>query len=435
MSEFDHTRMATTPSAPRLRWSPLLALATAAFLGIVTEALPAGVLPEMAHDLRVGESAMGQSLTGYALATGLSAIPLARATAHWSRKRLVLAAVAVLLLADAVTALSPSYPLTMAVRIAAGVAVAAIWAELVGYARRLTPPALHGRAIAVTGIGVPLALSLGIPLGTWSGRLIGWRPTFALVAVLAAALLLWITAAVPDAPGRRPGRPEPVRAALRLPGVRPVLFVTAAYVLAHNVLYTYIAALLAHYGAADRRDLLLLVLGLAAVVGLAATGALVDRRLRRLTLAAGAAFLAAVALLLLPAPAAPLVLLAAALWGLGWGGAAPLFQTAVADAGGERGQTLLVATWNTAMGLGGAVGGLLLDLGGPGALPPFALALLLPVLAVTAAARRHGFPPRRGATAPGTPGSSQTFENADGPRAAPRTVPLGTATEAPGMYR
>ncbi|BAJ30079.1 MULTISPECIES: MFS transporter [Kitasatospora] len=387
-------RAGAAAERPRLRLSPLLALATAAFLGIVTEALPAGVLPEMARDLGVGEGAMGQTLTGYALATGLSAIPLARATARWPRKRLVLAAVAVLLLADAVTALSPSYPLTLAVRIAAGVAVAAIWSELVGYARRLTPPALHGRAIAVTGTGVPLALSLGIPLGTWTGRLIGWRPTFALVAVLAAALLLWIAAAVPDAPGRPPGhRPEPVRAALRLPGVRPVLFVTAGYVLAHNVLYTYVAALLDHHGAGGRRDLLLLVLGLSSVLGLAVTGALVDRRLRHLTLAATAAFLAATGLLLLPAPAAPPVLLAAALWGLGWGGVAPLFQTAVSDAGGDRGQTLLVTTWNTAMGLGGAAGGLLLAPLGPGALPWTALALLLPVLATTALARRHGFPP------------------------------------------
>ncbi|MFJ1796203.1 MFS transporter [Kitasatospora griseola] len=389
-----------TPAAPvtssqGLRWSPLLALATAAFLGIVTEALPAGVLPEMARDLRVGESAMGQSLTGYALATGLSAIPLARATARWNRKRLVLAAVAVLLVANAVTALSPSYPLTMAARIAGGVAVAAIWAELVGYARRLTPPQLHGRAIAVTGIGVPLALSLGIPLGTWSGRLIGWRPTFGLVAVLAAALLLWIAAAVPDSAGRRSGRAEPLLGVLRLPGVRPVLFVVAAFVLAHNVLYTYIAALLDHYGLTDRRDLVLLVLGIASVAGLAITGALVDRRLRHLTLAATAAVLAALGLLLLPAPAAPLVLLAAALWGLGWGAVPPLFQTAAADAGGDRAQTLLVATWNTAMGLGGAVGGLLLDLAGPGAFPWFALALLLPVLAVAALARRHGFPPKR----------------------------------------
>ncbi|MEU5384616.1 MFS transporter [Kitasatospora cineracea] len=411
--------MATTPPGPRLRWSPLLALATAAFLGIVTEALPAGVLPEMARDLRVGEAAMGQSLTGYALATGLSAIPLAWATARWPRKRLVLAAVAVLLLADAVTALSPSYPLTMAVRIAAGVAVAAIWSELVGYARRLTPPALHGRAIAVTGVGVPLALSLGIPLGTWSGRLLGWRLTFALVAALAAALLLWIALAVPDAPGH-PGRPAPVRTALRRPGVRPVLFVTAAYVLAHNVLYTYVAALLDHYGAGGRRDLLLLVLGLAAVAGLAATGTLIDRRLRHLTLAATAAFLTAAALLLLPAP--PL-LLAAGLWGLGWGSVAPLFQTAVADAGGEPGQTLLVATWNTAMGLGGAAGGLLLDLHGPGTLPWSALALLLPALAVTALARRHGFPPRRRPTARG---------NADGPWAAPRAAPLGDGDRGTG---
>jgi predicted MFS family arabinose efflux permease len=84
---------AGTASA-RLPYAPLLALASSAFLVILTEALPAGVLPEMARGLRVGQSAMGQALTLYALATCLSVIPLVRLTASWPRKRLLLTAVA-----------------------------------------------------------------------------------------------------------------------------------------------------------------------------------------------------------------------------------------------------------------------------------------------------------------------------------------------------
>ena len=58
---------------------PLLALSMAAFITLVTEGLPAGVLPEMASDFSVSESAIGQAVTIYAIATGLSTIPLARA--------------------------------------------------------------------------------------------------------------------------------------------------------------------------------------------------------------------------------------------------------------------------------------------------------------------------------------------------------------------
>lgn len=198
-----HTGVLPDPAA-KLPLSALLALAAAAFMAILTEALPAGVLPEMAHDLSVSEAAAGQTLTVYALATGLSAIPVSLATATWGRKRLLLLAVLTITVANAVTALSSSYPLTMAFRLAAGVAAAVIWAELVGYARRLAPPRLVGRAIAITMGGVPLALSVGIPVGTFLGAAIGWRATFGLTALVSVLLLGWITVSVPDHPADGP---------------------------------------------------------------------------------------------------------------------------------------------------------------------------------------------------------------------------------------
>lgn len=379
----------------RLPLSPLLALSTAAFVTLLTEGLPAGVLPEMAHDLSVGEPAMGQALTVYALATGLSAIPLARATAAWRRKGLLLIAVAVFAVANTVTALSSSYPLTLAVRLLAGVAAAAVWSELVGYARRLAPPRLQGRAIAVTLAGIPLAMALGIPLGSFLGRLFGWRPTFALVTLVALALIGWILTAVPDAPGQRPGQRQSVLKALGLPGVAAVLCVTAAYVLAHNVLYTYIAAFLDAQGLGASRELALLVFGAASVVSIFLTGALVDRRLRTLTIASTLMFTAAAGLLAVMAGTLPLVCAAMVLWGLGWGGVATLLQTSVTDAGGHRGQALFVTVCNTAIAGGGAIGGLLLDTLGPGSFPWSVLALMAPALALVLAGRSHAFPARR----------------------------------------
>ncbi|MBX6385483.1 MAG: MFS transporter [Microbispora sp.] len=382
----------------KLPMSPLLALCTAAFMGILTEALPAGVLPEMARDLSVGESAMGQSLTIYAIATGLSAIPGAALTATWSRRRLLLTAVAAFAVANTVTAVSSSYPLTMAFRLVAGVAAAVIWAELVGYARRLAPVHLQGRAIAITMAGIPLALSLGIPLGTFLGAMFGWRLTFGLVTLVSVVLLGWIFISVPDFPGRPRGRREPVLRALRLPGVVAVLFVVAAYVLAHNILYTYIATFLDEYRMGSERDIVLLVFGIASMVSIFITGAWIDRRLRHLTIAGAVLFIVAAGLLTVPAGSGVVVYLAMVLWGLGWGGVATLLQTAVTDAGGARGQALLVTTWNSFMAGGGAVGGILLEAFGPTSFPWSVLALLLPVLAVVVAARRHGFPPTR----PGT---------------------------------
>ncbi|MEU7703664.1 MFS transporter [Streptomyces sp. NPDC039028] len=376
----------------------LLALATAVFVTSLTETLPAGVLPAMSADLGVGEAAMGQAVTVYALGTALTAVPLAARTAAWRRKRLLLTSVAGFAAANTVTALSSSYVLTMGARFLAGVAAGVAWALLAGYARRIAPPHLQGRAVAVAMTGIPLALSLGVPAGTFLGEAVGWRAAFTAMTVIAAALLGWIALAVPDLPGGERGGRAPVARTLRVPGVLPVLAVTFTLVLAHTVLYTYVSAYLGHLGLAGSTGLVLLVFGVASLAGIWFTGRHIDRRLRALTL--GGTLLVAVAAAALAAPAGGTasVLAAALLWGLGWGGVPTLLQTAVAEAGGEHAdtaQTLLVSLWNGAMAAGGVAGGVLLDVLGAGALSWSVLVLLVPVVAIVAGARAHGFPARR----------------------------------------
>ncbi|WP_116102132.1 MFS transporter [Amycolatopsis thermalba] len=375
----------------RLPLRSLLALTTAAFITVLTEALPAGVLPAMSADLRVGESAMGQAVTIYAIGTALAAIPLSAATAGWSRKRLLLAGVAGFAVANTVTAVSGVYALTMAGRFAAGVAAGVVWALLAGYARRVAPEHLRGKAIAVVMAGIPLALSLGVPAGTFLGEAVGWRVTFGVMSVIAVVLIAWILAAVPDQPGQRDGSRIPVRRAVAVPGVASVLVVTLVFVLAHNVLYTYLATFL--HGV--RVDAVLLVFGIASVLSIVIVGARIDRQLRELTIVATVLVAGAAAMLAVLSGSALLVYLAAALWGLGWGGVPTLLQTAAGNAGGEAADTAqaaLVTLWNAAMAGGGVVGGILLDAFGPGVFPWTVLVLLVPVLVVVLGARRHGFP-------------------------------------------
>ncbi|MFD9242914.1 MFS transporter [Streptomyces sp. NPDC059556] len=389
----------TLPGTPsgRLPLLALLALATAVFVTSLTETLPAGVLPGMSADLGTGEAAMGQAVTVYALGTALTAVPLAARTAAWRRKRLLLTSVAGFAAANTVTAVSSSYALTMGARFLAGVAAGVAWALLAGYARRIAPPHLQGRAVAVAMTGIPLALSLGVPAATFLGEAVGWRVAFTAMTVIAVALLGWIALAVPDLPGEARGGRAPVARTLRVPGVLPVLAVTFTLVLAHTVLYTYVAAYLGHRGLAGSTGLVLLVFGAASLAGIWFTGRHIDRRLRILTLAGTVLVAVAAAALAVPAGGTALVLTAAALWGFGWGGAPTLLQTAVADAGGEHAgtaQTLLVSLWNAAMAGGGIAGGVLLDALGAGALSWSVLVLLVPVVAIVAGAGAHGFPAR-----------------------------------------
>ncbi|MGS1078821.1 MFS transporter [Pseudoxanthomonas beigongshangi] len=375
---------------PPLPWAGLLALACAGFITILTEALPAGLLPAISADLGVSEAWVGQLVTVYAVGSLLAAIPLVAATRHCRRRPLLLMAIGGFTVANSVTAVSPFYDVTLVARFIAGVSAGLLWALLAVHASRMVAPAQQGRAIAVAMVGTPLALSLGIPAGTLLGQAIGWRWTFGLMSLLSLGLLAWARVRVPDFAGQARGAPLRLRRVLALPGVLQVLGVMLLFVFAHNVLYTYIAPVLSVAGADAQVERYLLLFGATALVSIGMVGVLIDRWLHGLTLASLVLFGMA-AMMMALWPDAPMALAAAvACWGLGYGGVATLFQTALARNAGETADiatSMLVTGWNLAIAGGGILGGLLLQGIGPASLSWTVLLLLLPALGLALPAR------------------------------------------------
>ncbi|MET7701445.1 MFS transporter [Streptomyces sp. NPDC005485] len=393
----------TTASPTRrdvLPRSALLALATAVFITSLTETLPAGVLPQMSSSLEVSSGAAGQTVTVYAAGTALTAIPLAAATAGVRRKPLLLGAMTVFLVANTLTAVAPGYAVLLVSRFLAGVAAGLAWAILAGYARRIAPPGQEGRAIAIAMTGIPLALSLGVPAGTLIGQQIGWRASFAAVSVITLAVLGWIAFSVPalSRPATTAQEPKPTaRQTLRVPGVAAIMAVVVTFVLGHTIIYAYIAPYLRHAGLATAVDAILLAFGIAGLVSIWYTGRHIDRHLRGLALTAAALFTVATFAFAVTTAQA-VVWVAAVAWGLGWGGAPTLLQTAAGHAGMRRSpavadtaQAILVTLWNAAMALGGIIGGLLLQRAGITADAVAAAALGLLSLTVIALTRKPAF--------------------------------------------
>ncbi|NWC58644.1 MFS transporter [Pseudomonas veronii] len=358
----------------------LLALACAGFITILTEAMPAGLLPQMGAGLGVSPALVGQLVTLYALGSLLAAIPLTLLTRGWRRRPLLLVAIAGFALVNSVTAVSSHYGLTLVARFFAGVFAGLLWALLAGYASRMVAPHRQGRAIAIAMLGAPLALTLGVPAGTLLGTLVGWRLSFAIMTGLTLALLLWARWQLPDFAGQAAQQRLGLRQVMRLRGIRPVLWVTFTYVLAHNILYTYIAPLLEPAGIQADIDRVLLVFGLTALLSIWLVGLLIDRWLRPLVLFSCMLFgLSALALAFwIDSPA--IIYTAVAAWGLAFGGLPALLQTALAKSAGESAdaaQSMLVTVWNLGIAGGGLAGGLLLQSWGVLAFPWAVVALML----------------------------------------------------------
>ncbi|MDA3645635.1 MFS transporter [Saccharopolyspora indica] len=369
----------------------LLAFATVVLLGCLTETLPAGVLLPMSADLRVSESQAGQLVAVYAISTAATSVPLTALTRRLPRRALLLGLILGFAAVNAVTAVSPWYPLTLVARVLAGAVSGVMWAMIAGYAMRIVPAERAGRALAIAMAGTPIGFAIGVPAGTVLGEIVGWRYAFGVMAVLAVALVGWVLWQVPPLDGQSAQQRGGAGDVLTAPGFRTVLVMTFALALGHNVLYTYVGPVLAGAGRIELLSTALLVFGLASVLGLWITGSVVDRRLQLLIRCSTSLVAAAAALIGGAAQWPVALLLAAAVWGVAFGGAPTMFPAAAARIAGrdaDLAQSLTITVWNVAIAAGAYLGGAALDLAGSAA--------PLPWLAAALAATAFGIAARSG---------------------------------------
>jgi predicted MFS family arabinose efflux permease len=373
-------------SSPKLPLWKLLAFTMAGFLTIMTENVPAGLLLHISSSLQITQSMAGQMVTLYALGSVVSAIPVISLTRKWNRRSLFLMAIAGLLLFNILTVLLISYELILTARFIAGMAAGVVWGVIAGYARRLAPPHLQGRALAIAGLGQPIALSIGVPLGAWLGSIFEWQIVFWGLSLLALSVLVWVRLIVPDFSGQAAEEQLPIQKVILISGVRPILFVLFTWILAHNILYTYISPFVTNLNSGIRVDISLLLFGLASLIGIFITGMFVDRFLRSLILISLSLFACSAGIFLIVTDSSFLLVFGIILWGVSFGGAPVLLQTALAERAKEHtdaAQSILVTIFNLAVAGGGGLGAIVIEFWGDQALPASLIPLIIIALLVS----------------------------------------------------
>ncbi|MFJ5679892.1 MFS transporter [Streptomyces sp. NPDC093097] len=318
----------------------------------------AGLLPVLAADVGTRLSLAGQLVTAFTLAYAVCA-PLVAGLLSGARPRLlILAALAVFTLGNALTALAPSLGTLLAARIVAGAGAGVYSALSTAAAAALVPEEQRGRALALVMGGMSAGTVLGVPVGVLLAEHTGWRATLWLVTGLGALALGGLAALLPQVPA---GPAVPVRArlaALTDRAVAPVVTVSFLGAVASLGLYTYLAPVLAAAGGVHEVTPYLWAWGAGGVLGSALAGPLVDRTGRVRMLAGGVLLVIVAAQALLPVlagAALPGALVALVLWGAaGWAFQVPQ-QHRLLQVGAERG-TVALALNNSALYLGSAVG-------------------------------------------------------------------------------
>jgi predicted MFS family arabinose efflux permease len=176
----------------------LLILALGMFALGTDSFVVAGVLPQISRYYDVSIGAAGQMTTVYAITYAVLAPTIATLAAGVRRKGLLLWGMILFVLANAGTALSPTYEVAIATRVLAGISAAMFAPTATGAAAMLVPPERRGAALSIVLAGLSGSTALGTPIGAVIGGLGDWRWTMAFVAVLAAIAAVGILALLPE---------------------------------------------------------------------------------------------------------------------------------------------------------------------------------------------------------------------------------------------
>jgi DHA1 family inner membrane transport protein len=257
----------------------LLVLASGMFAIGTDSFVVAGVLGQVSSSLGVSIALAGQMVTLYALSYALLSPVIAATAAHWPRKRLLLAGLAVFVVGNVITAVAPSIELVLASRLLAGLGAAMFSPTATATGASLVPPEQRGRALAIVIAGLSSATALGAPLGTFIGGWLDWRATMWFVAIVGTIAAVGVAWRLPNIPN-----PPAVSLARRLAPLgdaRVLLTLLTTWLVYAGLflVYTYIGSSFDRATGGDARVLagLLLLWGVAATAGNLAAGRLTDR--------------------------------------------------------------------------------------------------------------------------------------------------------------
>jgi MFS transporter, DHA1 family, inner membrane transport protein len=364
--------------------SALLALSVAAFCYVTVETVPVGLLSEIAGDLDVSPAKVGLLVTGYSVTIAVLTLPLVKVVAKVPRRPLLLALMAVLVAATALSAAASAYELLFAARVATALSQAIFWAIVAPVAAGMFPAHVRGRVMAVVFTGGSIGPMLGVPAGTWLGQAAGWQATFLALSGLGLIALLTLAFALPSKPIRnehagRGTTPDARQYAL-------VLATTALAVAGFFAVFTYTSEVITVVAGMSAALLgpLLLARGLADFGGIAAGGVLSDRN-QRLAVTLPAILIAATLLAMYVFGTNPWVTGATVvLTGLAMGALTPALQNRVMEFAPGSTDTASAGNsiaYNVGIALGSSLGGLTLAQAGPGAVALTGTTLALAALA------------------------------------------------------
>ena len=353
--------------------------------------LPAGMLTDLADAFQITVPAAGMLMVASGIVVALGAPLIAAFTSSIDRRAILAFSLLLYVAGHALAAFSTSFEMLVATRVLIAIGAAIFTPQAAATLGALVPADRRASAITLAFVGWSLATVAGMPMGGLIAHTIGWAAGFVIMAVISAIALIAVWISVPPRVQIAPLSVTSWRAVATNPALMLVLLVTILNGSGQFTLLTYLNPSLKASLAADPTEVALILawFGVWATVGNVIASRFVAR------IGPGQVVTASLIMIFLAlglwgvsANVLPLVLGAAALWGLGTFSSNSVQQarlSAMAPDLASASVALNTSAMYIGQGTAAALGGSLIKVGHMAALPLAGAAIIL------AAATLSGF--------------------------------------------
>jgi predicted MFS family arabinose efflux permease len=186
-----------TTGKPRFFTVPVLALIGLSFALGTSEFIMVGVLPNIAHDLRVPLTTVGNLVSIFAGVYAVCTPFGAALSARFQRFRIYMVLIGIFLVGNILCALALNYAMLLMARVVIAVVSGTLVAISMTFAPDVTLPQYRTRFVSWVFSGFSIASIVGVPIGTAIAGSLGWRAAFHAIDAMIVALVVVMAIKLP----------------------------------------------------------------------------------------------------------------------------------------------------------------------------------------------------------------------------------------------
>ncbi|MBW0257412.1 MFS transporter [Bacillus sp. F2HM] len=254
-------------------------LAIVSFLVGTSEYIISGILDNISESLGITIAAAGQLITIFSLVYAIFTPVLMALTSGMNKRKLMLFSLSVFILGNILAFVLPGYQLFIVSRIIMALGAGMVVVTALTIAEKIAPKGKQGTAIATVVMGFTASLIIGVPLGRMTSDFFSWKAVFGGIALLGLLAMVIISLTIPKIQGDKPVPLIQQLALFKKPKVVLGLAITFFWLGGYSIAYTYLSPYLLNISGVSSKLLsgVLLVFGIASLVGSKFGGFSTDR--------------------------------------------------------------------------------------------------------------------------------------------------------------